>query len=133
MQSIGEYTTKADFINVGMHFDIRETEYIWEYELNENVEINGRLCYEIIATGEGRNMSIGPFVAESNRGFDKVYIDMETYELVEKESNVYRPDTDDYESSIIFYEYTDGDLEMPKSAVSFLLTEYDEDGNLIVK
>lgn len=112
--------TKADFVDFAVDFAITDNSYEWYYEINENVERNGHNCYEIIATWNGDYITATTNEAVRNDGIDKLYIDMETYELVERENTFYLNDTVGYTGFSEFYEYTEGSLELSEEAENLI-------------
>lgn len=107
----------ADFIGFAIDFQINNEDYKWDYQYNKNVLRNGYLCYEIIANWDEKN---NDYNRKSYRfyGTDKLYIDMETYKLIEIENLFYIDDKKYIYSN--FYEYSDDNLEIPKEAENYI-------------
>lgn len=111
--------SNADFVAFAVIFSIMYEDYKWDYKYNENVSRNGYLCYEIIANSNGDFYN--PY-GEKERydGTYKLYIDMETYKLIEKESTTYISDKIGYITYSDFYEYSNDDLKIPKEAEEYI-------------
>lgn len=109
----------ADFVAFAVDFEITDEDYKWNYEYNENVSRNGYQCYEIVANWNG---DFNNYSGENVRwdGIRKLYIDMETYKLIEYESSSYINDTIGYSTYSKFYEYSDDNLQIPKDAENYI-------------
>ena len=109
----------ADFVAFAVDFEITDEDYKWNYEYNENVSRNGYQCYEIVANWNGDFIS---YSGKNERwdGTYKLYIDMETYNLIEYESTAYINDTIGYSTYSKFYDYSDNNLQIPKDAQDFI-------------
>ena len=107
-----------DFVMFEIDCEITNEDYKWDYKYNENVSRNGYSCYEIIANWDNSFIlhSSGEF--RENIGVEKLYIDMNTYKIIEIERTSYYNGIKS--SYSIFYEYLDNELEIPKEAQEFL-------------
>lgn len=109
----------ADFVAFAIDFEITDEDYKWDYKYNENISRNGYQCYEIIASWNG---DYATYSGENRRwdGIEKLYIDMNTYKLIEIESSFYLNDNVGYSTYSNFYEYIDNSLEIPKDAENYI-------------
>lgn len=110
---------ESDFVDFAVSFDITDDNYTWDYEYNENVLRNGIPCYEIIGNwnGDFELHTTGEY--NYFNGVDKLYIDMNTYDLIEKEIT-FTVDGSTYTTYSYFYEYQDARLELPEDAEEYM-------------
>jgi hypothetical protein len=111
-------TESADFANFAIDFSITDEDDTWNYQYNANVSRDGYWCYEIIANwNDDYYNSSGEFTRWD--GIKKLYIDMNTYNLIEVENTYYLSDKVGYVTYSDFYEYSDNTLELPEAAQNY--------------
>lgn len=108
----------SDFIMFAVDLEITDADYTWQYEYNENVLRNDHQCYELIAIWNGDYTSAvtGEFVYYN--GIDKYYIDMNTYELIEKETT-FSSVNNEYITYNTYFEYSDDAFQLPQEVEAY--------------
>lgn len=109
----------ADFVAFAIDFDISDELYNWNYGYNENISRNGYQCYEIVANWSEEDNNGSRYYSN---GTEKLYIDMNTYKLIEIETtSVLSSNNKVIEGTYNkFYEYLDNSLEIPEDAKNYI-------------
>lgn len=108
----------SDFIMFAVDLKITNTDYTWQYEYNENVLRNGHQCYELIAIWNGDYTSAVTDEFVYHNGIDKYYIDMNTYELIEKEIS-FSNTNNEYSTYNMYFEYSNDEFQLPQEVETY--------------